>query len=1372
MANTCPNINTLEWKNMLNHVGEREAYRAYIAHDHTIPNAISLSGLKRELGMGKPPYSPQRQININRKIVQFNKANGTSHRVEFTQIGESNSYTGNLKVNYLPVNLEAQADRRQRKAMLGYTQVEDGESFQDVYTPSESEQEAGMFNEEGDFIPPSAFPATSVSEDRPKFQTYIDEKSAELEVLYRRIGRIRKSEENLVDRVRKDIDEGKKVDHEKVKNIRKKNALKVAKVKAAINNVKDEIVELGNLNQLRDIAAYAESDMQKLEKLFAKDRPDPEDLEHANRLIRLWQKAGAFGGKNDHIFYTTDEYGVREKGLKDITDKFHEWKRRADGFEEKLINFQDKFIEGKIKESYGQDVKVDFDKGLTDVNFITRNLLDISEVDNILLQASAEWVKKANFAAKKEMDGIIEDLDRLIKNTGLKNFDIFKQTFSNTDPRETGEMVYRFSQSYFDWRRKSFARRRIAIDSTKTRKMSPSNVRIVRNNANENFIKDMQDNTEVFDARVFFHDPEVTDTPDMTDQREAHEKRLRSLLGDTGYEEYLELNRRKVERYTFDKEAQIAQINAELGEDSNDAKRYIAEWINENSPYKYAEIMQEGVSAADHKGTISTLTMNYVMAVPKETVRGKTSDFYGNKFRDIEANESYLELHNYMMNLLQDMRNYLPNSKIGFMQMNSIPTLHKKTFETITEGRVTQGFQILSDVLKESTRIDDLSTVASEEEKKEFQLKMLTDHRQRINEYVELMSTQYLIKEKKHPGEEQITKYRRDIMHSIAQEKSFDLGRVMKAFASMAVTYKHRSSIEDQMRMSREILERSLEQRENAAGEPLRNKWNELLSKDGLEDLRKMYDDFLDVAYWGYPSNIPEGKTEKKKLTAKEKVMKETLAKTKADLETLLADKDLTEAKRLEYQGRISSIEEQEDALGGVVVRSKQVDILLKYIQVKGMGWNAFAAFANLGFGFMTNVVESSDGRNYSAKNFWKAQALTMNSLIPHEAHNLLGGISGKAQKIYALMHHYDTLKESRNEIYKSTGTTSLFRQVGKRFEWANPYAPQSRSEYLNQAPVMIAMMMETMVTVDGKEMSAWDAYSIDENGKPVFPEGTVFSDTDEFKLKQRIDKLVKMNHGNYDPDTPLSVKRKVLGRALSQFRTWAFQGFHERFGKEKVDYHLIDRLDESERFVRKGRYRSYLSYFQQSGNLMGGVGLTLKLLISPLQKLVGMNTNFDKMTSDTFTRVDAANMRKNMTELLMYVIISGFVLLLKNVAEDDDDPKKKLATNFLINQMGRIATDILFYTNPMEFEKLSRNAIPAFTLIVDAAKVIEDAAVIIGGGEDILQSGPNKGESRIIRDVMKNVPGFIQVQKGKSITGQVYDDTGIIDSLMDSGEE
>jgi hypothetical protein len=1318
----CPHINTVQWKLMVKHLdgNEREAYRAYMAHGYTLPNAIPTAELKKIIGMSGGRYSVTQQIKMNQKIRKWNEENGTSHRIKYTPYGSGEMSTAVLELNYLPVNKEKQADRDRRRKMQGYIGLEEGESFDQIYTPSESEQEAGQFNEEGDFMPPSYSPMSVRGKKGPKFAALIESKQADLKILYDNRAKL-----SLAKRNTSDADK------------RQSYRDKLAKVNAKINSVEESIVVLENSNKLSEIEKYAEEDMKTLERIFTKENPSFEDLNIARRIINLWKRAGTFESTEPHIFFTPAEFAARDEGFKEIADKFTEWRRQAELHDDDLVYLENSVIENALKKTFGEHVSFDSSEPLKEIGFLAKNVLDISEIDNILLNGIATWVKKANFAAKLELDGIFKELDDLIDKANLKDYDIFQQTFSNEDNRKTGELVFRFTQEFFEWEGKVREQRERVERSLFGKKASKGKIDMLEK-ANRKFVEEFKKETDFFDVRIF--DKEYKG---YSEEKEAQEReRLIGVLGEKGYETYYELNMKKLESYKADLISQERMLEGEYGTVKEGiGKIKLDAWVARNSPYLYAEVMttNNGFDKVRHEGLRVYPTLSYMRVIPK-----KGSKFYDKKFARIEANDDYFNLYNYMFDLLQTLKLYLPNEKVGFMQVNSIPTLAKKLGEVYSEGGFAEAFRHVRDSSKEAIRVENVSEITKDEDEKEFQFHMLSNNNKRIRDYIELKDTEYRAQnDGVSPDEDMRQEWRREIIDNIASEKSFDLGLVMKAFASTAVTYKHRASIEDQMRIARDIIRRGVSQKENEAGQPSTDKYGNVRWGKNIENLKKMLEDFMDVAYWGYSSNIPEGiskKPKKKVLTSKEEEAKAILEKSKQELQELL-DKEQISPET--YRIRLDVIEDQLQALGGVKAASKYGDVLLKYIQLKGMGWNIFAAFANMGFGFISNVIEASDGRNYSYNNFWKAQMLTMNSVFRNFTFNSWDGLSGNAKKIRVLMDKFDTLKEAKNEIYQSS-KVRLFRRIGEKLEWMNPYSPQTRSEYFNQAPVMIALMMDEMVTTaDGTEMSLWDAYNADGTLK----ESITFTEDAMFDLKIRIDKLVKMNHGNYDPDTPLAAKRKFMGRALSQFRTWAFQGFAERF--------VAGRQDEQLGIYRKGRYRSYAAYFMDTDNSV--IQQSFNMVFTLLKKLIGFHTNFDSMVNGQFTEADAANMRKNMTEIVLYMAITSLTLLLKASIDDDDDPRKKFAYYFLINQMGRLGTDIMFYTNPIEFERLARNAIPAFSLVVDAAKLVDDVGRIIKGEEDILQSGPNKGMSRTLRDLYKVVPGPAQYQKIISAGEQIY---------------
>ena len=1315
----CPNISSKEWKVMMSHLNqnETEAYRAYIAHGYTIPPVMSLTEFKNTVGLTSGRYSNTQQIKINKKIRLYNMQNGTSHFVNWMPYGTGELSTAEIRFNYMPVNKERQIDRDRRRKMIGYGLLQDIESFENVYTPSESEQKAGRF-EDGDFLPPLYFPATEVKKAGPKFRALITSKEADRKILYQERDKLYLANKNA-STVEK----------------RRKIASELARVNKVIEKIEDDIKKLLTLDSLDQIEDYAEEDLRTLEKIFSKSNPTRQEIIIARRIIHVWEQAGNFDGTKAHIFFDPDEYEARDEGLKEITEKFEGWRKRAIAFNDRLFDLEEKITERDVKTMFKGVDSINFQEPLPDMNALWSNILDISEVDDVRFQVLHAWVKKANFAAHREFMEIKEKIDELVKATGLRNFNMFRQTFSNEDENNTGDLVHRFTQEFLDQMNNTKRERDNA------RKYIETNMDgYVK--ANIKFIENLRKNTEFIDARIFFHDPVLTHYPKPTEEQIATEEaRLRKLLGDQGFEEYYKLAEKQTEEFKIQRDAQRSFYEAEMSEMADEL---ISAWEVSNSPYYYGDLMQKGYDIVTFNGKHSYPTLRFVQPLAKH------EKHFDNKFKKIEQNEDYLSLYNYMSELLQELKLYFPNEKVNFMQMNTIPFISRKVAEIFSDEGMGAAMSAVKDELRKSLRTEDLSTIGTPEDTKELQAQLIHNNQKKINDYILLKDTEYRMTHDDNPDADTVEKWRREIISQLAEEKSFDLDRVMKAYASAALTYKHKAMIEDSIVIMKNILDKAMERKENAAGEQQFDKDGNILADKGLENLRKMLDSFLDTVYWGYPAKKPEGKMKGKILTSDEKEAKKVLEKSLEDLDQLLKENKIDQA---EYDYRKDVIDDQLATLGGVKTASKYGDLVLQYIQIKGMGWNLFAAFANLGFGFITNVVESSDGRNYSANSFWKAQVMVANSLPG------VNKLTPNGSKVRELMYYFNVLKEAKNELYQSSGTR-LFKRIGDKLDWANPYTPQSRTEYMNQAPVMIAMMMDQKVkrVIDGKEdeISMWDAFN--EKGKLV--DGVILSDEQLTNFKIRVDKLVKMNHGNYDPDSAIRFKRVWIGRAVSQFRTWAYQGFAERFKGEFKDFELKN-LRTGEDFVtRKGRYLSYGAYwsYMQEENGMMGMGSVFNITYQLMRKLLWKNTTFEGMVGDKFTEVDAANMRKNMTEIALYLFITAFVLMLKNIDSDDpEDQKLKMARTFLINQMGRVATDIMFYSNPVEFERLLRNIIPAFTLVVDAQEFIVSGITLLREGEDALQSGPNKGQSKTWRDFKKLVPLAVQIQKLESAGHQVY---------------
>jgi len=161
----------------------------------------------------------------------------------------------------------------------------------------------------------------------------------------------------------------------------------------------------------------------------------------------------------------------------------------------------------------------------------------------------------------------------------------------------------------------------------------------------------------------------------------------------------------------------------------------------------------------------------------------------------------------------------------------------------------------------------------------------------------------------------------------------------------------------------------------------------------------------------------------------------------------------------------------------------------------------------------------------------------------------------------------------------------------------------------------------------------------------------------------------------------------------------------------------------------------------------------TLKQLA---RKLVYSKTQF----GDKFTEVDAANMRKNMTELYILVTLAGVAVLLRAMSEGDDEEDDKFALNFMLNMTSRLQTDINFYTNPLEAEKLTKAALPIMGLLKETKTFLEDVAHLFDDDltNDNFKSGDFKGMSKILIHGALLVPPFNVPVKGYKQVNKVFE--------------
>jgi len=1137
----------------------------------------------------------------------------------------------------------------------------------------------------------------------------------------------------------------------------------------ALKNLSEDaegnVIRSKNIVAFEDVLDFGKTQLQEIKALLANAAVSYDDIYYAQRIVNLWIKAGDFSTEpSEHIFLDEDEFNTDN-----IRSAFRMLKGNAEDLQGRINSLRENYVANFVRQYTDNNLtKEEIFKAIKDINKISAITLNLSRQDDAMLQGIFAAVERANMEAQQEASKIWKNLDDLhtkfLKKAG-GNFNILKQVTS--EGLETGRLVHRFSPEFFE------VRNRLLYEAFKERDAKTGNLKKDKKKVEE-FFTWVNRNTTSFDPRILFPDS-VLEEGTMPEQflysrvkfnegaKNENIAQLKYHLGEKGYEFYLKRVEEKIEEFKIRREAiyESMQLEPNLSQTEKDA--LFETWLRENSPYWGMDMAENPVSRIKGKENGKDVyytpkgVRDYVIQVPKKEVDGKETKWYDKNFAKIEADEDLLNYYDFTLDTLNTLRYMLPQHKQELLGVGVLPTMQKNLMDIFQEKGMMMGIVPFWDKMKSlATTTDSATTIYSDIDpltgniEKNIQIQYIEDTENRVRDMVKTMSIEHKQRTGTAATELERREFKKQARDIISKEKSWDVTKILKAYSLTVLAYKHKSFIEPQIKLAEQELKQRKELVTNKAGEA-QEQDGKLVTQEGLAHLKSAFDFFMDSTFYGVGGRKVEGLTTKKVYTKEEE-------KKKKEFEELLENEKDPATREF--------LEAQINSLGGFITGSGVGDTALKYMTVKGLGWNVFSGFSNMGFGLISNMIQASDGREYSMKDFRKASMLVTNSIGRNLFFNTWEGFNGNAVKIRTLMDKWDLLQTSNKELFDISQKSSLSKL--KRF---GPFSIQERSEYLNYAPVMVAVMLSTnedgsprfpATDPEGNTVTIWDAYDI-QTGK--LKEGFT-TKVDELKMIQKIKRVIEMNHGDYN--NALQVKATFAGRALSQFRTWMFEGFANRFEAEKVDYALSYGLDEP--YLRKGRYRSYTKgQLMTTGGAVGtmflpGVGTALgagigyvagriggldtqentfsDVLFSLKQlarKLMFQKTEFEKK----FDAVDAANMRKNATELYIMLSLMGIALMLKSLV-DDEDEKNAMVTNFLLNQTIRLRTDIAFYTNPLEFEKLTKTAVPLAQVVQDGYRVFQDVGMLFNDDreDDVFESGPFKGYPKWLIHTGQMIPG------------------------------
>ena len=1093
-----------------------------------------------------------------------------------------------------------------------------------------------------------------------------------------------------------------------------KDLTKVAELEEVLEEEKLKLETVKEITSLVELVSKAKEDLDLVATMLK--RPlTAEDIIYIRGTVNFWKNA------KEQIFdtkaYSSDSLTELYGGIEGLAEKLSM----------QLFKIEKTYLEKQVKKYLNKDVDINkMFSEYKDINFLQGNVRDISTYDNELLNTIWTAVKTANIDAQDEgnrlLEGLEQDLTSVIpalKALGNSEiFEIFRQKTNNG--KYTNHLITPYTHTYY--KEKRGVLKTLYNDNNRANLIAYTNW--------------LTTNTKEIDLQEYFPDTKTV-TKEVQDKR----NQLKSEIGEGKYK-YWEAEQTRLLNIYDDKKA--GYINKLMGDfnlndateihNNPEALKSFNFWVEKNSPYLFTK-------AAYGKGKfINTRNFsNYIYFTPIPINKA----YLDTNFDTISNNPTLLNFYLKVDNILEELKQYVPEEQQKTLAYGGLPAIEKSLYELYAEKGSSLGFSPIYETFIKSmqtsysdTSVSTVDPVTGKPDR-EMRIPIIKNNSKAIQEAVDKAILDYTVANKKEPTAKQIEEFRENAIDDIARSNTFDLGKLIKVYSSLVLAHKHKHKLEDMIKIANTILDGYKETQLRPDGSPVTDYVTGVVQKKDSSASFLKTKDALDA----YVRNViygdikeEEGKG-KKSYTPSEKARKKELDNKLLDI---LEQKNLGEIDENFYQVTKDKIEVEQDRLGKTFIYSKAGDNVLKYIQLKLMGWNVLGGVSNMGFGYISNQLEASGGQLFNTKDLNYAYKLTMNSVLKNNTFNKVE--TDIAKKIRLAMNKWDVLKDASHELYASSTPNSF----GKSTRWLSPYNMNQRTEYVNQAPLLIALARNTKVTTDKGEISIWDGY--DNNWEWNSEYGTEPKEVIT-KLRIKIDQMIKRTHGNYDTLSPLAAKRVFLGRAVSQLRTWLYESVAVRVEKE--------RFDDALGIAVKGRYRSVGTVFSNSNF----AGLALESLKSLLKNytfgLVSKSADFDSLVdNENIKEVDAANMRKVIKEVSLAINTYLFLLLLSALRGDDDEGK---IANILFNQGTRLKTDLLLYVNPMEARNILRDIIPAMALVKDTTDWLSSVGGFLGGKDEI-SSGVHSGDSKLGASSVKMLPFGAKAYSLYNSASQSYD--------------
>lgn len=669
---------------------------------------------------------------------------------------------------------------------------------------------------------------------------------------------------------------------------------------------------------------------------------------------------------------------------------------------------------------------------------------------------------------------------------------------------------------------------------------------------------------------------------------------------------------------------------------------------------------------------------------PLKEVNGKSSEFYDARFDELMADKDAKAFYEFYRQQIMELGRMLPAHKMrkqARLLENGlfIPAISKTLMEEVME---TQGYGEKVGKLTDS-----------------FKASLTVDAEANLNNLIDPTTGR--------PRQELPTYF---LGQLDPKTQEYDMDKTFLGFAMMATTYDSKNQVEDKVKMVRSVLSgatiiKDPNNKVNSALDP------KLRDAKAREDVMRSVDTVVDTFYGVQQRRDITGNAPESMWTREQKAKIEDLRE------------QLLTAQSKEAKERIRKEIEEATPKLSTVKAARQAQQLS---QAMGMAWNLPAGIVNMVFGGLSVFKHAAGRADFNEKHARKATGIMLSSSLNMMTLNTGLTKNEVAEKIQNMMINMDVLKdftEMRYDVRKfaaqagESGVAQKGRGVKDKLRM---YEIQRSSEYFVYGQGTIATLLS--IEVDGKNL--WE--HMDADGV-IQLDGYRPGEAKHLELMNKIDQINKRIHGNYDPNSPIAIKKTTLGPLLMQFRSWLPEAIATRFEKESYDPYL-------DRTV-KGSFRTMWNKKH--------LRAMFPLLLPSFIRTKGMDT-----LPPEISELDQENIRKFSAGVRQWLQVMVFLSLLRAMKDDEDKEENIRFYNAALNLAGRVETDLGLFGDPRNIFEMTQGDMLAVIGLLGRVADFFDAMKDTAMGEGEITTGVYAGKNKMLHHGGKLIPHVNSVQR------------------------